>query len=258
MVGIDEGRSRRFSVRSISTRFACRAFRPGHRVRHHAPDVAWPPKGAALELKFAHDKLPNVQVSIHYEIYDGVPVICKWMSIRNNTEETITLDRFTAESLAVVEHANWVEAREGVDLPRPQSIHVETDFAFGGFNHDNANRHVVHWKTDPAFDTQVNYLKQSPCLLQVEPTYGPAQDIVPGGKFESFRTFELFYDSTDRDRRGLSLKRMYRVIAPWVSRKSVDDASSESGLEIGPNGHRSMCRSWFRDVDFVVWQRIQH
>lgn len=190
---------------------------PWARVRHHAPDANWPPKGVSLQIDFEHDELTDVLVSVHYEIYDGVPVLCKWLSVTNNTDETIVVDRFTVESLAVVEHSNWVEARDGVDLPAPDSIHVETDFAFGGFNHHNANRHVVRWKTDPKFTTQVNYLKQTPCVLEVSPTYGPAQDVRPGETFESFRTFELFYDSTDRDRRGLTLKRMYRTIAPWIT-----------------------------------------
>ena len=119
--------------------------------------------------------------------------------------------------MAVVEDSNWVEKRNGVELPRPKTIHVETDFAFGGFNHENANRHTVHWRIDPDYKTQVNYLRLTPCLLVVEPTYGPAQDIDPGETFESHRAFELMYDSTDRERRSLSLRRMYRTIAPWVT-----------------------------------------
>ena len=100
-------------------------------------------------------------------------------------------------------------------LPRPNAVHAETDFAFGGFQPANANRHVVHWRPDPQFHTQVNYARQQPCLMVVEPTYGPAQDVAPGKTFESFRTFELLYDSTERERRGLALRRMYRTIAPW-------------------------------------------
>mgnify|MGYP005644526097 CR=1 FL=1 len=121
----------------------------------------------------------------------------------------------------MVEDFNWVETRDGVTLPRPTSIHAETDFAFGGFQPDNANRHVVHWRPDPQFHTQVNYRKQQPCLLVVEPTFGPAQDVAPGKTFESFRTFELVFDSTERERRGLSLRRMYRTIAPWITENPI-------------------------------------
>jgi len=172
---------------------------------------------ALAELEAKHKQARKVRVSVHYELYDGVPVLSKWITVHNPTDKTITVDRFTAETLAVVEDYNWVETRDGVTLPRPTSIHAETDFAFGGFQPDNANRHAVHWRPDPQFHTQVNYRKQQPCLLVVEPTFGPAQDVGPGKTFESFRTFELVYDSTDRERRGLALRRMYRTIAPWVT-----------------------------------------
>jgi hypothetical protein len=201
------------------------------RKRHHAPGVAWPPRGVHLRMDFALQQIandrqplegepgqvPELLVSVNYELYDGVPALCKWLTIRNQSAHTITVDRFTSEILAVVEHASWVESREPVTLPRPRSLHVETDFAFGGFNHENANRHVVHWRSDPDFTTQVNYRKETPCLLVVEPTNGPAVDIAPGDSFETCRTFELVYDSTDRERRGLALRRYYRTIAPWVT-----------------------------------------
>jgi hypothetical protein len=199
-------------------------------VRHHAPRVAWPPPGVYLRMDYeppaasalgADGPLPGeqgrVRVSVHYELYDGVPVMSKWITVHNPTDEKITVDRFTSELLAVVEDSNWVEKREGVPLPQPDAIHVETDMAFGGFQAANANRHAVHWRADPQFQTQVNYRRETPCLLVVEPTYGPAQDVEPGGTFESFRAFELLYDATDRERRGLSLRRMYRTIAPWVT-----------------------------------------
>ena len=126
----------------------------------------------------------------------------KWLTVHNGTDRPITVDRFTAEDLAVVEHDNPVETRDGSALARPDVMHVETDMAFSGFTHQNSNRHAVHWRTDPDFKTQVNYLLQSPCRLVVEPTYGPDQTVLPGETFESFRVFELVYDSRDRERRA--------------------------------------------------------
>lgn len=195
---------------------------PWKRVRHHGRDVAWPPAGVHLRMDYRMPESQNsqaegVSVSVHYELYDGLPVISKWLTVHNPMRESITLDRFTSELLAVVEYASYVEAREGVALPRPQSLHVETDFAFGGMTAENANRHVVHWREDPQYTSQVNYLKKTPCLLRVEPTYGPAQVIAPRATFQSFRTFELVYDSSDRERRGLALRRMYRRLAPWCT-----------------------------------------
>ena len=120
-----------------------------------------------------------------------------------------------------MEKSNWVETREGVPVPKPDSIHVETDFSFGGFNFPNANRHVVHWEPDPKYSTQVNYLRKTPCLLRVAPTYGPAQSIQPSTTFKSYHTFELIHDSDDEERNNLSLRKMYRTVAPWVTENPI-------------------------------------
>jgi len=67
----------------------------------------------------------------------------------------------------------------------------------------------------------VNYNRQTPCLLECRPPLGPDQLIAPGGSFKSFRAFELVLDSTDRERRTLALRRMYRTVAPWVTENPV-------------------------------------
>ena len=202
-----------FEVDNIVQRF------PWKQARHHAPDVVWPPKGLHLKMHYNQSKTSNqiFSATVHYEIYDGIPLFSKWLSIKNLSAEKLSVDRFTSEQLAMVEYESRVETREGVSIPKPDTIHVETDFAFGGFTFDNANNHAIHWAADPRYATQVNYLRKTPCLLKVQPTYGPAQDIGPGKVFDSFRTFELIYDSTERERRSLSLRKMYRTIAPWVT-----------------------------------------
>ena len=187
---------------------------PGELVRARIIDFG--AFGAAPPLA-AEAAKPSFRIAVHYELYDGIPLLSKWLVVHNDSGAPLVVDRFQSEVLAIVEHANHVETRDGVLLPTPQHLHVETDFAFGGFSFENANRHVVHWRTDPQFTTQVNYLRQTPCLLVTEPTYGPEQSVAPGGTFTSFRTFELAYDSLDRERQGLALRRMYRTIAPWVT-----------------------------------------
>lgn len=198
---------------------------PWKRRRHHAPDVKWPPPGIHLSLEFKpvirEPGQKDFRVYVHYELYDGVPVFCKWLTIENTSNDSLEVDHFASEILAIVEHDSRVESRSGVPLPKPQSIHVETDFAFGGFTSENANRHVVHWREDPEYSSQVNYKRETPCLLVVEPTHGPAQSLPAGDTFESCRAFELIYDSSERERRSLSLRRMYRTIAPWVTENPI-------------------------------------
>ena len=193
------------------------------RVRRNDEALVWPPGGVSLRLDFHTPEsaaIPaGVLVSVHYELYDGIPAMSKWITVENTSGQTINLDAFTSEILAAVEAASWVESR-GVAMPTP-NIHVETDYAFGGMRPENANRLSVHWVEDPDYSTQVSYLKTTPALLEVRPTVGPDQTLEPGATFESFRAFLLIYDSTEKERKGLSLRRLYRTIAPWVSENPI-------------------------------------
>lgn len=189
------------------------------RVRHHATYTNWPPKGKYLRLDFemkdGNHELAGLKVSVHYELYDGIPVMAKWISLQNDSNQKFLLNDFSSEILAAVEYGSAVETRH-YNVPRP-NIHVETDYAFASFNVEDANHHVVHWESDPAYMSQVNYLRQTPCLLRVSPELGPGQELSPGDSFTSFRTFILPFDSYDRERQGLSLRKMYRTIAPWTT-----------------------------------------
>lgn len=194
--------------------------------RHHSPHVQWPPSGVHIRFDFrppsgAQASHRDLRVSVHYEMYSGIPVMSKWITVHNGSNQTVTVNRFRAEELAAVEQANWVETQDNVRFPHPDYLHVETDFAFGGFTYANANRHAVSWQPDPLYKTQVNYNLQTPCLLVAEPTYGPEQDVAPGKTFEGFRVFELVYDNAARERRGLALRRMYRTIAPWTTENPI-------------------------------------
>jgi len=220
---------------------------PWKRVRHHAPDAAWPPAGVHLRMDY---RLPegagsDIEVQVHYELYDGIPVIAKWIVVENGGNTSITIGRFSSEILAAVEYGGSVEARKY--MAPPPDIHVETDFAFASMYAEDANHHVVHWQPDPDYLTQVNYQRLTPCLLKVGPQIGPAQVVEPGATFTSFRTFVLPQDSDDRERQGLARRRMYRVLAPWSTEnplmmharfadwervKTAIDQAAEAGFEM--------------------------
>ncbi|MFO7617437.1 MAG: hypothetical protein R6V75_09315, partial [Bacteroidales bacterium] len=188
------------------------------RVRHAAPDAVWPPKGIHLEMDY---RMPEgatpagLEVTVHYEIYDGIPLICKWISVRNDTGAEIRLNRFTSEILAVVEKESPVEDR-GVPMRKPD-LFVETDYSFSGMETMNTTLHSVHWVSDPDYSTQVNYNRMTPCLLEVRPEIGPDLVMAPGSSFESFRAWELIQHPFDEERRSLAQRKMYRIIAPWVT-----------------------------------------
>lgn len=191
------------------------------RVRYTA-ELPWPPPGMSLTLDFkppagCPKPLAGVTVSVHYEMYDGVPLLCKWLTIRNGGTEPVQLNTFTSEILAAVEYESVVGQPRSWGLP---NIHVESDYAFGGDTAETANK-VVHWVPDPQYTSQVNYKLKMPAMLECRPPLGPDVAIAPGGTCESFRVFELLHDSTERERKGLAVRRMYRTIAPWVTENPI-------------------------------------
>lgn len=157
--------------------------------------------------------LDDMTVSVHYEMYDGIPLLSKWVTVQNAGSQVIHLESFISEILAVVEYESVVDVRERWEYP---NLHIETDYAFAGMDAQTANK-TVNWVPDPQYDTQVNYLRRTPNLLEVRPPLGPDVHIQPGETFETFRTYTLVHDSTERTRKGLALRRMYRTIAPWTT-----------------------------------------
>ncbi len=192
---------------------------PWVKARRHAPGEVWPPKGIGLVLHFVgpDGPLAGLEADVHYELYDGIPLLAKWISLRNGTNRPLRLNSFVAETLGVV------EAESNVD-PTPEwltgQISVVTDYSFGGMAMNSSNR-TVYWDPDPDYTTQVNYNLKTPCLLNVRPPLGPDVDIAPQAKFETFKAFELIHDGTDRERRGLAVRRMFRTLAPWCTENPI-------------------------------------
>lgn len=191
---------------------------PWNRKRYSA-DLPWPAPGVSLKLRFkpTQGKLNGLAVSICYEMYEGIPLLAKWLEIRNGGEKAVKLNTFTSEILAAVEYESLVNEPNRWELP---NIHIESDYAFHGDDPRTADV-TTHWVPDPQYTTQVNYVRRMPAMLESRPPLGPDALIEPGQTFESFRTFELVYDSTERERQGLAVRRMYRTIAPWVTENPI-------------------------------------
>ena len=207
----------KYTIQDIQPRF-------GWKIREEwiSRDVKWPAAGKELIVEFkapdSAQQLKALTVKVHYEIYDGIPLICKWFSLQNNSTQKVVLDSFVSEILAAVEGESSVEGELDWELP---NIHIETDYAFSAMGSHKASSSVVKWVVDPSYYSQVNSSSKTPCLLKVGPAIGPAQKVETGGSFESFHTWELFYDSYDKERKGLSERKMYRTIAPWIAENPI-------------------------------------
>jgi hypothetical protein len=179
-------------------------------VRSHISKVVW--RGAeAVVPTSVPPNLPAVEV--HYELYDGIPLMQKWIEVVNHTAKTVRLDRFVAEELRIAE--NEMSSGQPPEHEHP-NLHVETDMAFGSSMNPYYCNPAVSLEIDPDYPTQVNYSRQTKCLLKCQPpAMGPAEDIKPGERFTSLRAFVLLLDSSERERRTLAQRRMYRTVAPW-------------------------------------------
>ncbi len=206
--------------------FRCTGFETGKtkariewkRVRY-AADLPWPPPGASLSLTFESPaaELKGLAVIVHYEMYDGIPLVAKWLELRNDTGRRVTLNRFTSEHLAAVEYDSQVQ---GASAGNPY-IQVETDYAFIATHPTSTFSTIANWVPDKDYTSQVDYNLQAPLLLETRPPIGPNASIEPGASFETFRIFELLHDSTERERRSLAVRRMYRTLAPWATENPI-------------------------------------
>ncbi len=228
-----------YSISEPKERFQWKRTRP-------AEDLPWPAPGKVLTLHFAPPlagDAPTITVDVHYRLYEGQPLVCKWITLTNHGMHPVRVNSFTSEILAAVEGESSVGDPPDWRLP---NIGITTDYSFGGDNQADAT-HTVHWVADPQYTTQVNYELHTPCLLEVRPPLGPDTDIPPHGAMETFRTWELLYDTTDRVRKGLENCRMYRTIAPWTTEnplmlhltsttpdvvKTAIDQAAECGFEM--------------------------
>jgi hypothetical protein len=162
--------------------------------------------------------LKQIEVNVHYELYDNLPVFSKWISVKNQSGQDITINNFKSEILAVYESESTVDKRDRWLYP---NITVETDYNFGGMSEEYIYHSSIEWKKDPLYKTQVNYERTAPCLLEVAPKIGPEQTIATGNTFSSFRVWKLLNDSWERERKSLAYRRMMRTIAPWVTENPI-------------------------------------
>lgn len=178
--------------------------------------------GKMLNLVF-QSKLPalnGIIVTVHYELYDKIPLIAKWLSIDNQSEKPIRLNRVVSEILGMVEEQSAVVGSTQ-QMQKPSGLYIETNYAFNNAMRYDLSDQTTHWKPDKSYTSQVNYDYNTPCLLEIYPDQGPGIDLQPGQQFKSVRTYELAMDSYDRQRRGMEVQQMYRVIAPWTTANPI-------------------------------------
>lgn len=192
--------------------FEVRELQPRMEWKHKRWSLVkeWKPTGKEIVFKLVGPgMLKDLVLDLHVAVYDGYPIISKWFELSNNSGYAYMLNEFMLEDLAMVESESIVD---GPVKFRQPNIYVESDWDEG---------FTTHWEKDPRYTSQVSYMLDTPCQLQVKLPRGPQDIIQAGGCFKSFRNWIMPYDSEERERKSLSFKRFCNHIAPWTSENPI-------------------------------------
>lgn len=231
-------------------------------IRHEITDVQphfiWNPQTWASNKKLPTGKqlilfftsknadLKGIEVAVHYEIFDGLPVLSKWLSIENKNANTLKINQVVHEIMAMPEEESAVVGKPE-KMKKPQKIYIENNFAYNNAMRYELSDQATHWSIDSTYTSQVNYNYETPCVVEVYPTLGVGIDLKPNETYKSIRSYELLLDSYDRERNGLARRKMYQTLFPWTSQnpifmhlvstdpvkvKSVIDQCAETGYEM--------------------------
>lgn len=241
--------------------------------KHNAVPTDWPAKGLRVEMTYRPtESMPGVaemEVRVNYEIYQGLPIMAKWIEVINHGEKKVVLNDMECEVLAVNQD----------QVPR---MHVESDFSCALINADLQGSALMHyngipkpyhvgssttkWVVDTEYNTWASHNQAEDkflnfphhCLLLSKLPMGPSVVVSKEEPFKSYLTFELLQDSDDRERKTLGHRRLYKVLAPQTTEslitagitshdekklKSLIDQMSELGME---------------RLDIQAWPGIDH
>ena len=205
------------------------SWTPG--TRHSPKTYPWPPQGVKLTLHYTPPPgAPNVNIAVHYQVINGIPLIEKWMTI-TSVADTVTVDHATVELLAVMPrwgmyfgHGSHMPGDDGegaAQMGEPLAmLHVKTDQA-----------HVAQCEWQDDFDNSVDVVQDCPnCIHDMganEPfmncsyTLGPGAVVSKTESFESFKVFSLVVDSPELERHTLSRHRLTQMLAPHTTENPI-------------------------------------
>ena len=177
-------------------------------------------KSVTFNYRSTLPEISDILVSVHYELYDGIPLIAKWISLENRGTASRMISRPVHEILALVEEESAVVGKPE-QMKKQHGIYVETNYAFNNAMRYDISDQTTHWLTDSLYRSQVNYNYETPCVLEIYPEKVTGIRLASGERFTSARSYELLMDSYDRERRGLAIRKMYRTVAPWVTENPI-------------------------------------
>ena len=187
----------------IEARFPCKLHR-----EWMSRDLSWPPKGRHLMMHYAPQKPGLPHVTVHYEIYDGVPLFSKWLTVENRSGRDCTLTTFVTDEIRFVEYSDILFSFAG-DV-QENFTPIAEDVCGGG------ERIGYQFCKEPDYKTQRPYFYEGVMTLKFTPGCNVDVRLPDRKPVECFRSWLLLHDSSDRERRSLAIRRTYRTLAPWT------------------------------------------
>lgn len=190
--------------------------------RHSSPRAEWPPRGVTLEVDFAS---AQINATLFYELYDGVPIMSKWMRIRSSLPQT-KIASVVVESIAA-------NAKFGAYLPHGSKIPGAFDSC--GASSSQAPLPLIHAKTDQAYGAEcawVDDYDSSRDPVQGRPDLKDqganepllkchSNPFAPATEFDSFHVLMVVSDSVELERMSLSRHRMTQLLAPHTTENPI-------------------------------------
>ncbi|MFA5814290.1 MAG: LamG-like jellyroll fold domain-containing protein [Bacteroidales bacterium] len=241
-------------------------------VKFNAVNTDWPPKGLHLIMHYQPPvSAPGILVDVHYEMYEGLPAIRKWITLRNSSGREIVVNKMECEVLAVAQD-------------QKSRMQIESDYSFAMVNNaieSSSNtlypageaptparfgQTTTQWETDPEYSTWAthnmaeDYYLKFPhlCLLKSTLLFGPSAHVSSDSLFESFSTFELLFDNDDRERQTLGHRKFYRKLAPQVTESLITGGITSHDPEKLKSFIDQMYELGFERLDIQAWPGISH
>lgn len=241
--------------------------------KYNSIQTDWPVKGLRLVMTFVPTgdmvAVKDVEVRVNYEIYQGIPVLTKWIEVINKADKPVLLNEMECEVLAV-------------NQDQVKRMHVESDFSFALVNADLQGSALMHyqgnpkpyhvgssttkWVVDQEYNTWASHNQAEDkflefphhCLLLSKLPMGPYTMVSNEKPFKSYLTFELLQDSDDRERQTLGHRRMYKKLAPQTTESLIAGGISSHDEPTLFSFIDQMAELGMERLDIQAWPGVSH
>ncbi|HTN06200.1 hypothetical protein [Agriterribacter sp.] len=244
--------------------------------KYNAAKADWPAKGLHIVMHYeapfrANDTVKKIQVAVHYEMYEGAPVMAKWFTVQNESGGEVVINKMECEVLAI-------------NPDQKERISVESDYSFNNVNatpeasgptlypvkdNDNPARFgssTTQWKVDQEYDTWATQNTYEDILLGnihyslllSTLSFGPEAVVKDKTTFQSFTSFELLHDSDDKERQSLAHRKFYRKLAPQVTESLLTAGITSNNADVLNGFIDQMGEFGFERLDVMAWPGISH